>query len=541
MGRAEPFLLAGICALFVLAYGALPWLASGLFLDTHEGDSYHLLDVLTRMERGDVPHLDFVTPLGALSFWPALWFMQAGHSAGSALIFAQWSVALCLLPLVVYATSSRLNFWAGLYFGITTLGLVLALSYGTPNSGVGISMHYNRWAWSASFILLLVVLVPSKGVSRPWLDGTLAGVLIASLLLLKVTYFVTLAPVAAIALARMHGAKGLGYAMAAGAFVALLVTMQHGLGFWLAYVSDLRLVAGTEIRPYVGTSFDQIVAGPRYITATLVGITAALVIRSVRNDATGFAVLLMIPAFLYVSYQNFGNDPQWLIFLPVLLLALLPKDGEARVLGVDARRVGTFASVAAFAVIFPSLFNIALSPVKHLSYGQARFLPMLPEAAGHQDVFIRRDRAYMMTAQVYRDQEPGPWVGYAEEVRRPPIPEFQGVRFAHCEWMAGSRALLETLGADLAAAGLPDGSRLFAADLIAAYWFFAPVTPPKGSAPWYYGKLTGLQNTDYVMVPKCAFTAGVRNIVLREMAASEATFTLVRDNELMALFRVDQN
>ena len=540
MSRAEAFLLTGVFAVFTLAYGALPWLAGGLFLDTHEGDSYHLLDILTRMEGGQVPHLDFVTPLGLLAFWPILVFMKAGFDTGMAMILAQWTVAVCLLPLVVYAAASRLAFKTALYFGVTTLGLALALSYGTATSGVGMSMHYNRWAWSVAFVVLLLVFVPSRTLARPMLDGLLVGVLIALLFLLKVTYFVTLAPIAALALAQMHGVRGVAFAALGGIVVALVVTVQYGVGFWFAYLADLQLVTSTDIRPYVGTSFDQIVAGPKYITATLVAVAAALVIRSVRQDLTGFAAFLLVPAFLYISYQNFGNDPQWLIFLPVLLLALMPALGEAKVLGVDARQVGAFTVVAAFVVFFPSLFNIAMSPIKHLSYSQARFLPMVPEAAGHQDIFIRRDRAYMMTAQVYRDEEVGPWAKYAGEIGRRPTPEFQGVRFPHCEWMAGSRALLETLGADLAVAGLPEDARLFTADLIAAYWFFAPVSPPQGSAPWYYGKLTGLENTDYVMVPKCAFATGVRNIVLGEMEASDATFTLVRDNALMALFRVGE-
>ena len=99
--------------------------------------------------------------------------------------------------------------------------------------------------------------------------------------------------------------------------------------------------------------------------------------------------------------------------------------------------------------------------------------------------------------------------------------------------------MLETLGADLAAASLPEDSSLFTADLLAAYWFFAPVRPAEGSAPWYYGGLTGMENTDYVMVPKCALTAGVRDLIIRELAASEFTFTLVRNNDLMALYRVE--
>lgn len=539
MSRPQTFLLAGFLALFVLGYGGLSWLADGLYLDTHEGDSYHLLDILTRMSNGAVPHLDFVTPLGAMTFWPIHWFMEAGFPTGRAMILAQWAFAGALLPVVLYAAASRLTFGVALFFGAVTLGLVLALSYGTAKSGVGISMHYNRWSWSVAFALLLLALVPATGRGRPWLDGFLVGMLCALLLLLKATYFVVPAPVAAIGLAGIHGRTGVIAAVLTGALVALAVTLQQGFGFWLAYLADLRHVAGNEIRPYVGASFDQIVAGPAFIAATLVGIAMALIVRATRDSSTGLAVLILVPGFLYITYQNFGNDPQWLLFVPVLLLALRPEAGHARVFRLDARDATTLTALAAFVVILPSLFNIALSPVKHLSFDQARFLPMVPEEQGHQDVFIRKDRAFMMTAQVYRDQEPGAWSVYESEVGRRPVPEFGGAVFPHCEFMAGSRAMLETLGADLAAAGLPTGSRVFTADLLSAYWFFAPIAPPEGHAPWYYGGLTGLENTDYVMVPKCAFTTGVRNIVLRELAASDFDLTLIRDNELMALYRVN--
>lgn len=541
MSRAEAFLLTVVFAAFTLGYGALPWLAGGLFLDTHEGDSYHLLDILTRMERGEVPHVDFVTPLGALSFWPIQWIMASGQTAGAALILAQFAFALCLLPALAYAAVTRLTRGVAFYFGLTTLGLVLALSYGTATSGVGISMHYNRWAWGVAFVLLALTLVPPRGKPRPAVDGVLIGLLAAALLLLKITYFVTLVPVAAIALARMHGTRGLVFAILAGLVVVLAVTIRFGVGFWLAYFDDLLLVASTEIRPFVGLPFDRIIAAPSHIGATLVGIAAVLIIRATQTGAVGLAVLLLVPGFLYITYQNFGNDPQWLLFLPVLLLALRPEAGTGKIFGLDLRVASTVTALAAFVLFFPSLVNIALSPVKHLSFDKARFLPMLPEDAGHQDIYIRRDRAYMMTAQVFRDQEPGPWAEYADAVGRAPVPEFEGVAFPNCEWMAGSRGLLETLGADLAAADLPPGSRLFVADLLAAYWFFAPVSPPGGSAPWYYGRLTGLENTDYVMVPKCAFTAPVRNIILAELEASGAGFTLVRDNDLLALFRVGRD
>lgn len=540
MSRAEGFLLTGVFLVFVLAYGAVPLASGGLFVDSHEGDTYHLLDILTRMQSGAVPHLDFVTPLGALSFWPMHWLMQAGQPTGAALILSQMAVALCLLPITAYAACTRLTRGVALYFGLTTLGVVLALSYGTAMSGVGISMHYNRWAWALAFVMLLLVFVPAQKVPRARLDGILIGLLAAALLLLKITYFVALVPVAAIALWQMHRVRGLTGAVIAGAVVIAAVTIAQGFGYWLAYLNDLRLVSGTDVRPAVGMSFDEIAASPTHLGATLVGILTVLVVRRAAPDATGLAALLLVPGFMYVTYQNFGNDPHWLVFLPVLLLAYRPRL-EGSLFGFDAQRAATLGAVSAFALFFPSFANVAMSPLSHLSFDKSEFVHIVPENAGHQDIMIRQDRAYSMTGQVLFNVEPGPWQTDTDRGLGADIVEYDGVRFPECRWLSGTKGYFETHGADLVAADLPEGSRLLTADLMAAFWFFAPVSPPDGSAPWYYGGLTGLEDTDYVLVPKCAFSPPVRNIVLNEMDASALDFTLVRDTDLSALYRVERN
>ncbi|MGR3514028.1 MAG: hypothetical protein ACU0GG_14815 [Paracoccaceae bacterium] len=536
MSRSNGFLSAGVFLAFTCLFGALPWLAGGFYIDTHEGDAYHLLDVLTRMQRGDVPHIDFVTPLGALSFWPILWVMQTGQSVGAAFMLAQAGVALAMVPLLAYAAGSRLPRAVGLAFGLVTLSLVLSLSYGTATAGVGISMHYNRWAWGVAFLMLVLSFVPAQR-PRPLLDGALIGLLAAALLLLKVTYFVALVPTVALALWQMHGVRGFVAATLGGLAIAVAVTVLHGLGFWLGYLNDLRVVSSSEIRPFVGMRFNEIVANPTHIGATLAGIAAILLLRRALPGAGGYAALLLIPGCLYITFQNFGNDPQWLLVLPTLLLALRPRL-EGQVIGIEAQKFASVTALSAAVLIFPSFANTLLSPISHLSLDKSAFLPMVPEQEGLDDVYIRRDRAFMMTAQVFRDQEPGPWSVYEAQVDRPEIAEFAGVMFPNCEWMAGSRAYFETLSADMVAGGIPPGSRLMTADLLAAFWFFGPFAPPENSAPWYYGGLTGIENTDFILVPKCAFTSRVRNIILDEMAASKQTFTLVRDTELLAVFRV---
>ena len=68
MSRPNPFVLTAGFLLFIGVFGGLPLLKGGLYLDTHEGDSYHLLDILLRIDAGLTPHLDFPTPIGFLAF-----------------------------------------------------------------------------------------------------------------------------------------------------------------------------------------------------------------------------------------------------------------------------------------------------------------------------------------------------------------------------------------------------------------------------------------------------------------------------------------
>ena len=63
--------LVGIVAVF----GTILLMKGGLYLNRHEGDALHLIEIVRRMSLGQWPHLDFVTPLGIAGFWPIAAFM----------------------------------------------------------------------------------------------------------------------------------------------------------------------------------------------------------------------------------------------------------------------------------------------------------------------------------------------------------------------------------------------------------------------------------------------------------------------------------
>jgi hypothetical protein len=540
MSRPNPIVLAATLLAFICLFGGLPFLKGGLYLDTHEADTYHLLDILFRMERGLWPHVDFVTPLGVLSFLPIVAFLNEGFGVGAALLWSQILVAALLWPLVTYAAWSRLPPGLAYYFGIVTLGLVLALTYGGATSGVSISMHYNRWSWAVSFVMLLLALVPSRGRTRPVLDGALIGALAMALLMLKITYFVSLVP--PVALALLIGAERRAFVVAtiSGVVVFGAATMAFGPAHWVGYLADLRNVSSSDVRPFVGVPFAVIVGGPQFVGGVILAALSALFMRRAGRDGLALVFLLLVPGFLYVTYQNFGNDPQWLVLLPVLLLALRPVESVAEVAGFDLKSAMTVSAVAAFALFFPSFANNALSPLKHHGLPPALYLPMLPGPALHQDLFVRNDRAHTMTAEVHLDRALPAWSAYSEIVGRDDPPSFGGVSFPHCELLAGSRAYFTEFTAGLKRAGIPDGSQFLTADILSTFWLFGAYAPLQGGAPWYYADLSGLENADYVLIPKCPFLASVQRIMIRDLNAAGLTPRLELDNELFALFSLDR-
>ena len=128
MSRPNPYLLIGTLLVFIAGFGGLSVIQSGLYLDTHEGDTYHLLDILFRMEQGLQPHVDFVTPLGLLSFLPIVLLMQAGLGVGTAIVWSQVAVALILWPIAAYVAIGRLPRRTAYALGCLVLGLLLALT-----------------------------------------------------------------------------------------------------------------------------------------------------------------------------------------------------------------------------------------------------------------------------------------------------------------------------------------------------------------------------------------------------------------------------
>jgi hypothetical protein len=108
-----------------------------------------------------------------------------------------------------------------------------------------------------------------------------------------------------------------------------------------------------------------------------------------------------------------------------------------------------------------------------------------------------------------------------------------------CEYVAGTHAYVTEVASQLKADGIPPEAQIFSTDVLGTFWLFGGFQPLQNGAPWNYGGLVGIENADYVLIPKCNFFERVHVIILNELIEADLSLTLQFDNEVYALFSLD--
>lgn len=534
--------LAGLTACLIAlgaVMGATAVLKGGLYIGKHEGDTLHLMQIVFRMAEGQAPHLDFMTPIGALAFWPIAVLVKAGLGIGMAVIWSQVIMALVFLPVVIWVAWTRLSVWVGGLFGLFVMVLLLALVHGEAERSVSISMHYNRQAWAAAFVAIVTALLPPvldrRGAA---IDGVIIGLMVCMMALIKMTYFVAFAMPVLVALLLTGQRRAALVAAVSGLIVAGLITVFAGVDYWIAYARDLLTVAGSDIRAAPGEPLNAVMAAPAYLGGSVAAIAGVIFLRQAKVATGGLVLLLLVPGFFYVTYQNFGNDPQWLLLLAVLLLALR---GQAQDVvngwGWHLRDAIGITAAAALAMTAPSFLNLAYSPLRHMNVDVAKYAPILPRGGVHADLFGADLRVNRVDARVPLD---GQVAGLAAYAGREPPATFKGEVLPRCAVELGLPRVMDAIARDLEDAGLAEGKSVFAADIFSSYWLFGPLEPMDQGAPWYYGGLPGMADADYLLVPLCPVVQDVRAMVLREIEALDAPVPAaeIRRTELYILYEL---
>lgn len=503
---AEPGRLAAGIGVFSLFLAVLPFLRGALYVTQHEGDTLHLADLVERMaEWGQLPHYDFMTPIGIGALWPIAIFAKAGMGLGHAFFAAQALVAALLFLPVLRAAQSRLPGALAWAYAAYAMGLCLALVYGEATAATSVSMHYNRWAWALAYIAVPLAMFEPIGPRRAALDGALIGLALAGMALVKVTYFIAFAPAITVALLARRDFRTLGVALVAGLAVAGAMTLLLGADFWRAYLHDLATVAASDSRAAPGESFSGILAAPRFVAGTFLLLAAVIFARQAGAMVEGLVLLFLVPAFLYVTYQNYGNDPQWLMMLALFALALRPEGGVTNGLGWRLREAFLVVGVGAAAIGAGPAINLVWSPLRHAFADAEGTVPLFSMRPKDADVLVQAPRVYKVTMTVPGDAPGSAYAAYATlgEDKEPQKPVMlNGEALPDCELVTGYDAWFETAAKDLEAAGYAQSGVLIA-DLFTALWLYGPFKPVEGAAPWYYSGAPGIEAADHVLVPLC--------------------------------------
>ncbi len=538
MSRPNPAFFGAFLIAVWAILGGVTLFKGGFFLAKHEGDTFHLLQIVFRMVDGEWPHLDFMTPIGIMAFAPIAVFVELGSGIGHAILLAQMLVALVLLPAVFWTGWSRLGSPLAYLFGLTMLVLVLALVHGEAERSVSISMHYNRWAWAVSYVAILLAILPPRAPRSDIADGAIIGLCMAFLMLCKMTYFAAFAIPVVAALLLRRAWRSLGVAVLAGLGVCVAITMLAGIDFWPAYLGDLLTVARSDVRPQPGQGLKTIVGAPAYLGASMTLIAGVILLRQSEEKLLGLMLLLLAPGFFYVTYQNWANDPQWLMLLAILLLVPRPEPDLVNGLGWNMQRALAICATAALAFAAPSFLNLLYSPFRHLSLTEDEYVPMLAAQPRHHDLRTRVVRANRVDGKVALDR-PGSGLESRAELaeRDEERTEWRGEVLPDCELTLGLNAWFETVAADLEASGY-GGAGIFGADIFMSYWLFGDFDRLENGAPWYYGRLPGFEDAEYLLVPLCPSSPTVRKEVLAAIEDREVALTELRRTPLYVLYKI---
>ena len=155
-------------------------------------DVVSLLDGGWRIVNGQVPHTDFHTPLGPLTYLLVAFGMRVAPPSASSITYGIVLLATLVIPLAWRITRDRLP-WALTFLFVLLVGAYL-FSPNPPGYGfrdTTYAMIYNRESYVFLCILCLCLFLKPRASTHtiPALDGVFTGLLLGLLLYCKITYF----------------------------------------------------------------------------------------------------------------------------------------------------------------------------------------------------------------------------------------------------------------------------------------------------------------------------------------------------------------
>jgi len=344
------------------------------------------LDGGWRILQGQVPHLDFYTPLGPVTLLAVAGGMWFAGPVVSAIAYANAAVFTLISIWAWLIARSRLSSVLSLLFALFA-GLMIAgtSEYGHDLSQLTYAGLYNRYGASFTALLFIECFAGSKGSSSPrlFLEGLSSGVIIALLFFLKLNFFIAaaLTVMAGAILIPQNRTRWLG--LCVGVLVVFVILLSY-LRFDIpALYRDMALA----LRARSGMLFSQIMVLPLhalvfdsvFLIVTL-WVAAPLPPDCFRSFASpklaqGLFVLFLILIQGFLSLTN--NQPKIPSLFPAAALLILSRALSTRI--SDLARLPATLLLSLFFVassIAPNIESVVYSAhlhrtvVPHIPAGQ---------------------------------------------------------------------------------------------------------------------------------------------------------------------------
>jgi hypothetical protein len=253
--RSRRISLAVLLGFVAVLAGILRWTGSSFQTDM-AWDAIIMLEAGTRWLQGQIPHVDYLSPIGILPTWLMSVALRLSRGTAHALAYAPLLVVFPVAIAGWWVAQRRLSAWLSLGFAGFLAALVTAtrplpfgmLPYPVEFMHTSYAMAYNRLGWALLIILVLQQFVPARAraaapASR--LEAAGAGAVCVLLLLTKVNYAAAAAGVVLVGLVIARPTRGATVALLVGAVAAVglaIVLLRFHPGAWWREFSYLGQV-----------------------------------------------------------------------------------------------------------------------------------------------------------------------------------------------------------------------------------------------------------------------------------------------------------
>src|SRR5882757_7031658 len=206
-------------SIHVIPYGRAVW------------DFVFVLDGAYRVGLGQIPHVDFASPIGALTFY--LTYLGERLFPGGQPFIGLHAVAWLLMVPPFAVIASRIHSSWGFAASFAILALVVLVPYTldpTMLSEISYFATYNRFATAILFLAGLWYVLPKSGNEARG-DGVLLGYLLTALIFIKITAAMAMVGlvVAAVVLGRARATVLIAMLLVVAAAAGLIELVTGGL------------------------------------------------------------------------------------------------------------------------------------------------------------------------------------------------------------------------------------------------------------------------------------------------------------------------